>query len=66
MDGFLQKALNQRRSMGSALADMLVEYQHNPSPQSDCFRRRSILGKGRPMRLSEALRKIAAREVSQS
>jgi hypothetical protein len=32
MDRFIQRALNQRRSMKVALADMLAEYERNPRP----------------------------------
>jgi hypothetical protein len=32
MDKFIQRALNQRRSMKVALADMLAEYERNPRP----------------------------------
>jgi hypothetical protein len=71
MNGFIQKALNQRRSMESALTDMLVEYQHHPSPQ--LARTIELLQEEIDFRKAptdppfwEALRKIATRKARES
>jgi len=32
MDGYIEKLLSERRSMGTALDDLLAEYQRNPHP----------------------------------
>ena len=32
MTGFIQQALNRRRSFETALADLLLEYQRDPRP----------------------------------
>jgi hypothetical protein len=71
MNGFIEKALYQRRSMGSALADMLVEYQHNPTPS--LARKIESLEEEIDFRKGpsdppfwKALRKIATREAGQS
>jgi hypothetical protein len=32
MDRYIQKLLSERRSLGTALEDLLAEYQRNPRP----------------------------------
>jgi hypothetical protein len=33
MKGYIEKALKQRRSLDTALADLLAKYQREPSPE---------------------------------